>query len=233
MSAIAQLVADISSVPAPVVFLDSCAILDIARGPKRAQPDSLAAAIELIRLGSQSPPTLYMLVADIVPAEWENHIDSAVNDAASAITICQHVLQVATHTNLQIQVTGLQELTKLPPDLRAGSEKLVPSSRIIDREQRATNLAFDRVVTKRRPSHKNEVKDSYILEHCLAVARSLGGAGFAHWLLFVSSNTRDFARPESDDVHPDLAEDFAAVGMHYAVTVSSAVAKLRAAGQIP
>jgi hypothetical protein len=104
---------------------------------------------------------------------------------------------------------------------------------VIDRDISPTNAALDRVVAKRRPSHKKEVKDSYILEHYLAFSRAIGGPMFIKWLLFVSSNIDDFASTGSSTVHPDLAPDFTTVGLRYATTIASAVAQLRAAGQIP
>lgn len=229
MSTIAQLVADISTAPAPVIFLDTCAILDIARAP-RTQSDSVSAAETLVRLTSQSPPTTHLLIADIVTTEWNDNISSARADTIRAVSTYEQVALVSASTGI---APHPMSLSGLPSDLEGRSRTLLQVCRAIDRDASAANEAFNRVVAKRRPSHKGAVKDAYILEHCLALARGLGGARFARWLLFVSSNTSDFAAPGSPAVHSDLATDFVASGLRYATTIASAVAQLRAAGQIP
>jgi hypothetical protein len=80
MSTIAQLVAHIQAAPAPVVFLDSCAILDVARAP-RDHPDSVKAASDLIQLLKRIPRAVHLLVSDIVQKEWDDNIAS-VNSSA-------------------------------------------------------------------------------------------------------------------------------------------------------
>jgi hypothetical protein len=118
--------------------------------------------------------------------------------------------------------------------LKDRSQELLRSCDVVDHEVAAVHAAFHRVVNKQRPSQNKEIKDSYLLEQCFAVARSLGGPTFPHWMLFVSSNTNDFAdKSQSGAIHPDLANDFNAVGMRYAASLFTAVGLLRRAGQIP
>ena len=133
------------------------------------------------------------------------------------------------------QVECWEALQQAPQfsELNARSRALLTACRAINRDVGAANAALDRVVAKRRPSHKKEVKDSYILEHCLVVARELGGTTFQKRMLFVSSNTKDFADPGSTAVHTDLASDFATAGLGFAGTIAIAVEQLRAASQIP
>ncbi len=233
MNTIAQLVAGISAAPAPVVFLDTCAILDVARAPARAQPDAVTAAEILISLVAQTPPKVHLLVADIVATEWKDNIISARDELTKALFVFEYVAKVIGTTGIVTYPTAPPALTGLPADLEARSRALLTACRAINRDVGAANAALDRVVAKRRPSHKKEVKDSYILEHCLVVARELGGTTFQKRMLFVSSNTKDFADPSSTAVHTDLASDFATAGLGFAGTIAIAVEQLRAASQIP
>ncbi len=233
MNTIAQLVAGISAAPAPVVFLDTCAILDVARAPARAQPDAVTAAEILISLVAQTPPKVHLLVADIVATEWKDNIISARDELTKALFVFEYVAKVIGTTGIVTYPTAPPALTGLPADLEARSRALLTACRAINRDVGAANAALDRVVAKRRPSHKKEVKDSYILEHCLVVARELGGTTFQKRMLFVSSNTKDFADPGSTAVHTDLASDFATAGLGFAGTIAIAVEQLRAASQIP
>ena len=232
MSTIAQLAIDISAAPAPVVFLDTCAILDVARAPMRGQPDSVPAAIELLRLAAQSPPGVYLLVADIVEREWADHIVSARKAATDAVEAHIAVSAVATSTGVAACPPPPPQLHQLPTALEQLSQRLLSACRVIDREATALSAALDRVVAKRKPSTKGQVKDCHIVEHCLAVARALGAA-FSRYLLFVSSNLDDFATRPANTLHSALQPDFTAVGLRYAVTVGAVVAELRSANQIP
>jgi hypothetical protein len=184
-------------------------------------------------LAGQTPPAVYLLVADIVVTEWADNIASARKATADAVEAHHHVGAIATSAGLVVCPPPPPQLQQLPAALEQRSQSLLMACRVIDRDQIAMSAAIDRVVAKRKPSTKGQVKDCHILEHALAVGRNLGGTVFAKWLLFVSSNVDDFAARPSMTIHPDLLRDFNAVGMRYAVTVASAVAALRAAKQIP
>ena len=152
---------------------------------------------------------------------------------SQALFVFEYVAKVIGTTGIVTYPTAPPALTGLPADLEARSRALLTACRAINRDVGAANAALDRVVAKRRPSHKKDVKDSYILEHCLVVARELGGTTFQKRMLFVSSNTKDFADPGSTAVHTDLASDFATAGLGFAGTIAIAVEQLRAASQIP
>ena len=236
MSTIAQVASDILAAPAPVICLDTCAILDVARAPARKQADSVPAAKALIQLAGSIPPAIHLLISDIVPNEWREHVGSAVKATRDAVDDFESVVHVSSTSgavSISVPSQQIQQArNQLPPTLERLSRDLLDQGRLIDRDHEAMSAALDRVVGKRRPSRKNQVKDCYILEHYLAVARALGGPGFPHWVVFVSSNTEDFASAQLTTLHPDLVGDFNAVGMRYEVTIGRAVTALRAAGQI-
>jgi hypothetical protein len=51
--------------------------------------------------------------------------------------------------------------------------------------------------------------------------------------VIVSSNTNDFAMPSSNAVHPDLATEFSAAQLSYAISLEHAESILAAAGWVP
>jgi hypothetical protein len=57
-------------------------------------------------------------------------------------------------------------------------------------------------------------------------------AGFPRSRAWVSSNTNDFAQPNSSHVHADLQADFTAAGLKYFTSLRTALNHLRAAGEI-
>ena len=84
-------------------------------------------------------------------------------------------------------------------------------------------------VAKKRPSHKKEIKDSMSLE----LSRRLENAAFAPARVFVSSNTNDFAASTTSSfVHPDIQDEFAAVGLEYFTSLRAALG-IQAQGRLP
>jgi hypothetical protein len=231
MSTVAELVTEITAAPAPVVCLDTCAILDVARAPAREQSASVAGAEALCGFAAEVPPKVYLLVADVVAVEWSDNIAEARKEMARTASVFEDFLTAFAPASLST-VAPPTALTTFRTDLETRSQTLLNACRRIDRDPAATNAALDRVIAKRRPSHKKEVKDSYILEHYLAAARAL--TAVVPLMLFVSSNTSDFAANRGAiDLHPELKPDFVVAGLTYAVSIASAVALLRAGGHIP
>jgi hypothetical protein len=236
MSTIAQLVTGIRAAPAPVVFLDTCAILDVARAPARNQPGAVPAAESLLHLARCTPPLVYLLVDDFVPQEWADNLKSARKAAADAVETHSHVGTVAASTGLVTFPVPPPQLAQLPDELEQRSRSLLSGCQSIDRDPATRSAVIDRVLAKRRPWKDKDgraIKDCHILEHCLAVARSLAGSTFPRWMMFVSSNTADFAGSDNVTLHPDLTAEFAAAGLRYAASLEYAVSDLQKAGEIP
>lgn len=107
------------------------------------------------------------------------------------------------------------------------------AAEILDRDREGMSWAISLVAAKQKPSSaKGAVKDSHILGHALRLS-SLLAAQYPYSRLLVSSNWSDFADPNANVFHPDIAPDAAAAGLRYAVSLEVALAELRAAGEIP
>ncbi len=228
MSSIAELTDRILAAPAPVVFLDTCAILDVARAA-REQPFANIALYThaFIQRAKSSSPTTYLVIADIVPMEWNNNIDVTKRDSVRSVETTERLISVAKELRLS---TGAEPsfgmMKEIPTRLRNLSEELLNTALVIDRTSVAVTAAVDRVFANKKPSNGNEIKDCYIVEHYLAVARELRSRQFAKPLYFVSSNTKDFAQPSSSRIHEDLEPDFTAVRLEYSVNIPAMANKL-------
>jgi hypothetical protein len=237
MSTIAQLVADIVAAPAPVLFLDTCAILDVVRAPRDEKAvRSVAAAGALVDLAKCVPPAVHLVVSDIIPSEWNANLASARADAEAAVKAYGYIADVIAAVPGMVgdHPLPLPQLTHLPDVVEIASRTLLETCSVIDREPILLSPAMDRVLAKAPPAKKkNDVKDWYILEHYLAVSRELTARAFSHWLIFASSNTSDFAEAGTRKPHPDLVADFSATGLRYAVSLDSAISQLRGNRQIP
>lgn len=78
MIAIAQAVADLIANPRPVLFLDTCALLDVVRAPLRNLTPTVRAGLQLRALAGAG--TVQLFVQDIVPHEWTDNLPSARKD---------------------------------------------------------------------------------------------------------------------------------------------------------
>jgi hypothetical protein len=116
--------------------------------------------------------------------------------------------------------------------LRGLADALLAKARVLQRDQVCLDRAVQRLINKDRPSHKKEMKDSMNLEQCLELSRRLHLVGFPKSRVWVSSNTNDFAQPNSSHIHADLQADFTAAGLKYFTSLHAALGHLRAAGEI-
>ena len=66
------------------------------------------------------------------------------------------------------------------------------------------------------------MKDCVVIETYLEIARGLRAGGLAAKIVFVSSNTRDYAGETGSTLRPDLAREFATLNMEYAPNLAAA-----------
>jgi hypothetical protein len=116
--------------------------------------------------------------------------------------------------------------------LRGLADHLLARAQVLERDQACVDRALHRLINKIRPSHRKEVKDSMNLEQCLELSRRLQAVGFTRSRVWISSNTNDFAQPNSSQVHADLQGDFAAAGLKYFTSLRAALGRLRADAEI-
>jgi hypothetical protein len=236
MPTIPAAVITIQAHPAPVVFLDSCVLLDIIRAPLRNAASSVQAASELLTGAQRVPPTVYAVIGCPTPTEWNDHVAEAVTDCTTAISSVNAVSEAWS-------VLGMGGIPLLPvaamplPDrLKDLSENLRNAAILLDKDPDALSRALDRLIAAKKPVRKGGqgAKDAVIVEHAIGLTMALRAAGFGQLSIFVSSNTNDFAISKTTALHPDLTSAFAApTNLHYAASIATAVALLKAAGWAP
>lgn len=235
MMLIADAVATITSNPAPVVFLDSCVLLDVVRAPLRNTAGEVRVANQLLASVGKSPKTVYLIIGSPTPTEWADHIDEAEKDCMTAVNSCNAVADACGYLALPGVATLPAAALGLPGLLRKLSADLLAAAIHLDHDAEALSRAFNRVVAALLPARKGGkgAKDAVILEHALEATKQLRAAGFAETCVFASSNTTDFAAPKSTDLHRLLAPEFAPLNLLYATSLTHAETHLLAAGLAP
>jgi len=235
LTRIGRIVTVIARSPAPVLFLDSCVLLDVVRAPLRDKPGEVRVAGRLLTAVRKSPKAAHLLIASPTPTEWNDHVGEAEVDCATAVRAYNAVASVCGHLG-HGGVAFLPSLgASLPGQLRQLSADLLGAAGLIDHNAAALGRAADRIIAATPPAKPGGkgAKDSIILEHVVETTASLRQAGFTAACVFVSSNTKDFAASAGTTLSPALAPVFHPVQLQYAASLEHAEAILLAAGWVP
>jgi hypothetical protein len=232
MITIDQAVASSISAPRPILFLDTCTLLDIVRAPLRDLTAAVRAGVELRGLAACG--AVRLLVQDIVPGEWADNLPAARRDGEAGVRAFIATWQIAADLG-----QPAPPLPALPPGTLVGeleqlSRDLLLAAETLDRDHAGMSWAIDRVAAKQKPSSaKGTVKDGHILGHALQLSSRLAAAGYPNSRVLVSSNRSDFAASFATLFHPEIVPHAVAAGLRYASSLEAAIADLRAASEIP
>jgi hypothetical protein len=236
MTLIADIVNDVTANPAPVLFLDTCILLDVVRSPLRNKPDEVRFGRIFLDAVQKSPKTIHLLIPSPVATEWNTHILERENECRTAVDACNAVSAICGHLALPAVAVLPAAVLTMPAVLRQLSTDLLAACVTIDHDADALGRAVNRIVASTHPVKRPDSKgatDAVILEHAVETTGQLRNAGFAGNCLFVSSNTKDYAAPGSTNLHLQLAPAFNHVNLEYAVSLTDAHAVLTAAGWVP
>jgi hypothetical protein len=218
----------------PILFLDTCSIVDIIRGPMR--PDKLSgcveAAVELLQLATSTPACCSLVVGSFVPGEWLNHAQATADDLRKHLARLDDQASYFHDACTFLGITlpfgrPTYEGVGLMNRLYDLSKQLLDAALRLDAHNDTNMRAFARAATNTPPSRKGgEIKDSTIIEECLEVCRQLHAAGFGRKRIFCTSNTNDYC-DTGGGLHAVLATDFAAVGLHFVTNLPWAVHEVK------
>jgi hypothetical protein len=232
MITLARAVAALSAAPGPILFLDTCTLLDIVRAPLRDLTATVRAGVELRAMAGSGAVRLF--VQDIVPDEWADNLSAARRDGEDGVRAFTATWQIAADLGQPAPPLPVVPPGALIDELERLSNDLLLAAQILDRDHAGMSWAIGRVAAKRKPSSaKGAVKDCHILGHALQLSTLLAADGYPNSRVLVSSNRSDFAAPNAIGFHPDIVPDATATGLRYAVSLEAAVGDLRAAGEIP
>jgi hypothetical protein len=232
MITLAQAVAGLSAAPRPILFLDTCTLLDLVRAPLRDLTAAVRAGVELRALAATG--TVRLFIQDIVPDEWADNLPAARRDGEAGVRAFTATWQIAADLGQQAPPLPVLPPGTLIDELERLSHDLLMAADALDRDPEGMSWAIDRVAAKQKPSSaKGTVKDCHILGHALQLSTRLATAGYPNSRVLVSSNRSDFAAPNATVFHQDIDTRATAAGLRYAISLESAIADLRAAGEIP
>jgi hypothetical protein len=206
---------------AVLIIADTCSLLDLARHIERAKLPSTetSAAKALYEASLRDPTTLGFTVCEFILNEFNDHIDGVVKSACDAVMSLKKKMALA---DTLAQDLGLGRALTSPDWHRDVAERsgelaraIVAGARLEETTSADRDSAHARSFEPRRPASKGkpEFSDCVISEFAIRIADSRP----ANSTFLVSSNTDDYGA-EYGHLHPDLAADFAKVGLLFDFT---------------
>ena len=129
MTTLGQAAADLIAAPRPVLFVDTCTLLDIVRAPLRDLTLAVRAGVELRALAAAG--TVRLFVQDIVPGEWADNLPAARRDGEAGVRAFTATWQIAADLGrpaprLPVLPPGtlIDELERLSHDLLMAANQL-------------------------------------------------------------------------------------------------------------
>ncbi|HQU45343.1 MAG TPA: hypothetical protein PK867_21180 [Pirellulales bacterium] len=203
----------------PVMFLDTCIVLDVIRAVRRRYVNCVAKASELHTAVTVAPAQCSLVISHLVRHEWGVHEPELLSEARKHLAEME---DQSGHFHDACAVLGIvpgfaranYAAHGMADQLRDLSRQLLDAGIEVTPDDACSGRAINRVIHNIPPSKKGgEAKDCTILEEYLAICQILQAAGFVKKRVFCTSNTNDFC--EAGALHPLLAADFAAVSLRF------------------
>ena len=205
----------------PILCLDTCSALDVLCDPSRREVGLPEQEASLFLLGmGETGSGLEVRVADQVRLEYADRVERVQKETTRALR------------KLRSQIEKVDELVGLhgckgqivldhwyghPKRCRKAADRWMKIAASVPTPSDVEKRAFARVNKALPPAGrgKSEMKDCVILETYLAYVKALR-VDSNRTVVFVSSNTKDFANERGNDVADEIRAEFLAVDLKYA-----------------
>jgi hypothetical protein len=224
MPTILEVADQLAQADLPVIFLDTCILLDVMRAIKRRYANCVDHAVLLHAAATVTPRQCSVVVSHIVQHEWHANQQMLLQEASRHLA---EIHEQSAHFHDACRAFGIAPGFPranyaglgIADRLHSLSWQLLNSATLIDADNECSGRALNRVINNIPPStHGGEAKDCTILEEYLAVCRRLHAGGFAKRMVFCTSNKKDYCDPSN--LHLKLVADFAAAALRFTSDLS-------------
>lgn len=203
----------VSKHPSPILFPDTCALLDLIRCTKRDNPSAIKQQLEsarnLIRKAANNPPMLWVVVPHPIPDEWDTHKSSAREELKQWKKHIEREnlkLHAAAHSlNIQIEDKLVQFAETQFIDSASSLASSFMKYGLTFEDDTCKIAGLNRLRQGVAPAQPGERSpgDCIITEHCLKFVAFLRRREIDEPCVFLTSNTSDYY----DDVQKAIRED--------------------------
>lgn len=224
MKSAAETAAEIAARAHPIIFIDTCTILDLTARNLREDKFSMSharAAMDIIRLAKTGKLT--NVLPEQVLIEYRDNVSEA--EAKSIGLVAQMNRQMP-------ELIGIMRAYEhgVPGYFEVAVDTFTAAFSVVMDALMAASITFrttdaaklrdsDRVIDRRAPasSTKQSFKDCLILESCFETLDAARALGFSNSAFFLSSNTSEYTY-ESKKLRSDLIAEFEAHKLNYVKT---------------
>jgi len=220
---IEEIVKSIVAENADVLFLDTCAILDIIRALNRKASTDLKFASDIAGIINAKDRKVQVVLASVIKQECQDHFDSALAELDSFHTRLSDDVQTFNEacTILGLQVGSIPAVNEaMKKQITGIANQFLQNSVSIKEDDKFHAAASRRVIKGIPPASKGkqELKDCIIIEEYLEVCKNIRATSCNSALLFLTSNWRDFCIAETKQIKQikqELAREFSQFGLEY------------------
>ncbi len=201
--------------PAPLIYFNTCILLDVVRSPVRDNTYSNFAKIakSLIDLSSPTQRALWLVTSATVYKEWQENLEGVSEETKREIRGLEskrtHLLSaIKSATNIEYQNSALKsnDIIYLLETLRSIADSLLRACLIVAPEEAHSARAMNRVKQYMPPASRSKEasKDCEIYELFLGLCKDLQNCNSGSKFVFLSSNTKEYGPSNSGGVQPEL-----------------------------
>jgi hypothetical protein len=213
-------VALIKQTPAPILFIDTCSLLDIIRVPSHpnVKLSHLEGAKEAVKKAKSN--SIYLVITETVEMEYKDNLSKTCVEleryttkfAATGEKIVNSIECVELSYNFYI--SGIEEI-RLAAELEKIANNVIDSSLILEENQECIHSAHERTKHYQAPAQrgKSESKDCVIIEHFLELSKRLREEGLTNPLIFITNNSSDYGK--APNPKPPLNLEFGNLDIAY------------------
>ena len=214
----------------PILCLDTCVVLDIMRDPTRdtIRLHEHEASLALLR-AAETDKKLIVLVAEQVREEFEDNVDKVQEGAEKAMMKLRNQINKVNGLVTLHGASGSINLNHWKDhEVRCHevANRWLQIGHLVPRTEQIISRAYFRSTKAIPParSGKDSIQDCVILETYLARVHELRQGGLTAPIVFVSSNTRDYAElsEEEAEVRNDIKDEFESLELEYAPNMAAA-----------
>ncbi len=198
--------------PRPILLIDTCSILDIARLARSNGADSLErelAAIDHI-IDMLNHDTVWMILTDEVKTELARNKEGVFSETKRWTQDLQENLKklCRLHGNIQNVVVTDEQLNNVSVGLESRISNVIENALTIAEDQDCFVRGSKRNNNRIPPgSMGKEHGDCIIYEHYLACAHLLRQRGFERKIIYLTSNTSDYCHAKTTTLKEEIAVD--------------------------
>lgn len=227
----------------PLLFLDTCALLDIIRAPFRHDKaedaiQTISGAVQLVDRQDEFVLAISSIISDEfhanrskVAGELTKHCRSLI-DGMTMIDGLLAILGLQAHrlspddSMLKFESRLGELMLKLESRLGKLADQLLANAMKFDQEDAIKLKAFDRLAARIPPGHRGDQgKDCLVFEELLEFSRLAREKNHRGKIVFCTSNTKDYCTFRSD-AHPEIVSELDPVNVTFTTKLSWAFDEL-------